>query len=94
MQVMTLVVRLKPEKSTTARQRRLSIESIVDTIHRHFNVSIADIGLDAPNAEIILAATCVGRSRGKVRDVLDRVAEALCSYPGTAPANPPEFLSH
>ncbi len=92
MHVMSLVVRLQLEKSASARIRRLSIESIVDTIHQHFNVSVAEVGGAGP--EITLAATCVGRTRGRAKDVLERVAEALCSCPGAVLVQPPQFVSH
>jgi uncharacterized protein YlxP (DUF503 family) len=94
MHVMSLVVRLHLEKSTNKRLRRLCIESIVDTIHRHFNVSIAEIGGESRLQEITIAATCVARNKKLALDVLERVTEALASYPDSSLLNHPDFLNH
>lgn len=90
---MHLVVRLYAEKCKTSRLKRLYVEAIMDTIHRHFNVSIAEIGPEKPHDELILAACCVGRSKAAVLDVLERVAEALCAYPDAVPVARPEYAS-
>ena len=57
-------------------------------------VSIAEIGSEARVHEITIATTCVGRTKKHAQRVLERVAEALTSYPDASPLNHPEFLNH
>ena len=72
----------RSESATVARAKRRTIRAIVDKIHRHFNVSVA---------EVDRARACLGerpgrgldRGRGgrEAREILDRVAEAVGAHP-------------
>lgn len=94
MQVMTLIMRLRLEQASSARLRRATTERILSTIHQHFNVSIADVGHDDEPRQLVLAASCVARTKAQTREILTRVAEALGNYPNAAALSPPEFVSH
>jgi uncharacterized protein YlxP (DUF503 family) len=94
MHVMSLIVRLRLEKCTSTRLRRLCAQAMVETIHHNFNVAIADVGRDNCADELTLAACCVRKTKKETREILSRVAEALCSYPEATPVARPEFLNH
>jgi uncharacterized protein YlxP (DUF503 family) len=57
------------------------MRSILETLHKHFNVSVAE-GEEArePDRAILIAAA-VGRSRREVREILERVADAVAAHP-------------
>ena len=63
------------------RSKRKTVRAILDKIHRHFNVSIAEVGGGAHPTQSILGIAALASSRREVREVLDRVAAALNAHP-------------
>ena len=64
------------------------MRAIMDKLHRHFNVSVAEVDRDDDPAQAVLVVAAVGRTRREVRELLERVADAVAAYPRA------ELLSH
>ena len=60
----------------------------MDKVHRSFNVSVAAVDHDLDPSLATLAVVAVARTRREVRELLDRVADAVAAYPRA------ELLSH
>ncbi len=63
------------------RSKRKTVRRILDKIHRHFNVSVAEIGGEAHPSKSTLGVAALASTRREVRDVLGRVADALVAHP-------------
>jgi uncharacterized protein YlxP (DUF503 family) len=63
------------------RSKRRTIRAIVEKIHRHFNVSVAEIGRAEHPTESVIGVAALGNGRREVRETLDRVADAVASHP-------------
>ncbi len=62
------------------RSKRQTVRAILDKIHRHFNVSVAEVDGEPPVGEL-LGFAAVATSRRDAREVLDRVADAVAAHP-------------
>ncbi len=63
------------------RARRRTVQAMTEKIHRHFNVSVAEVDRIHHPSESVLAVAAVGLSRKDVRKMLDRVADAVTAHP-------------
>ena len=81
MTVATLRLDLRVSNCFTIREKRRRMRLIMDKVHRSFNVSVAALDDDADPSLATLAVVAVARSRREVRILLDRVSDAVASYP-------------
>ncbi len=65
----------------TPRGKRRRMRAIMDKLHRHFNVSVAEADLDGDPARAVLVVAAASRSRREAREVLARVADAVAAHP-------------
>ena len=79
MYVAILRIELRIGEGTRAKQR--TVRAIVDKIHRHFNVSVAEVDRSSHASESVLGVAAVAASRREVREILDRVTDAVASHP-------------
>ena len=63
------------------RSKRKTIRLILDKIHRHFNVSVAEVEGESHPSKSTLGIAALGLSRREVRDTLDQVTHALVAHP-------------
>jgi uncharacterized protein YlxP (DUF503 family) len=64
-----------------SRAKRRTVRAIVEKIHRHFNVSVAEVDRADHPSESVLGFAAVAAGRREVREVLDRVADAVTAHP-------------
>lgn len=83
MTVATLCLELLVTDCTTLRAKRRCTRAILDKLHRHFNVSVAEME-DHDRAHARLAVVTVARTRHEARERLERVAEAVAAHPRAA----------
>ncbi len=75
------MLRIEVRIGDGARAKRRTVRAIVDKIHRHFNVSVAEVDRSNHASESVLGVAAVAASRRDAREVLDRVAEAVGAHP-------------
>jgi len=81
MTVATLQMVLVVSGCHSQREKRKLMREMMGTLHRHFNVSVAEVDRGHNPAEARLAVVAIGRSRWEVRATLTRVADAVAVYP-------------
>jgi uncharacterized protein YlxP (DUF503 family) len=81
MHVSSLRLELRVEECTSVRQKRRLLAAISGKLRRHFNISVAEIGLEDRPAEAVLGVVSVAKNRREARVVLTRVADALAAHP-------------
>ena len=74
-------IRVEVEIGPGLRSKRKTVRLILDRIHRHFNVSVAEVAGESHPSKSTLGVAALGSSRREVREVLDRVAHALVAHP-------------
>jgi uncharacterized protein YlxP (DUF503 family) len=81
MHVAMLQIDLEVNSGTNAAEKRRLMHEILERLHRHFNVSVAEANPreGGPGARVGVAV--VARSRREARKVLDRVTEAVGVHP-------------
>jgi len=77
--VLRLGLRMPAEPDPTERRRL--IRAMLDTLHRHFNVAVAEAGVDDPTGSAWLGAAALSASRREARATLERVADAVAGHP-------------
>ena len=77
----TLRLELRIDGCRTARTRRRRVEAILAKLHKHFNVSAAEVGRGDHAIEAVVAFAAVAATRREARDRLARVADALDAHP-------------
>ncbi len=75
------VLRLELRIRDGPRAKRRTVRTIVNKIHRHFNVSIAEVDRIGHPSESVIGVATVALGRREAREILDRVADALISHP-------------
>ena len=81
MTVATLRLDLRVSHCQGPREKRRQMQAIMDKLHKHFNVSVADAdGAGGPDEAVLLVAA-VGRTRRDARETLERVADAVAAHP-------------
>ena len=63
------------------RSKKRTVRAILEKIHRHFNVSVAEVGSQDHPSESVIGVAALGQGRREAREVLDRVADAVASHP-------------
>jgi uncharacterized protein YlxP (DUF503 family) len=81
MTVATLRLSVRFRHCMTAKDTRRQVQAIMDKLHKHFNVSVADADLPGdPSGSLVLVAA-VGRTKREARETLERVADAVTAHP-------------
>jgi hypothetical protein len=79
--VATLYLDLLVIGCTTLREKRRRMRAIMDKLHQHFNVSVAEVGRGDDLRQVRLAIAAIASSRREVRKILERVADAVAVHP-------------
>ncbi len=74
-------LRVEVQIASGWRTKRRTVRSILDKIHRHFNVSVAEVDGEAHPSRSTLGVAALAPTRREVRDVLGQVADALVAHP-------------
>jgi uncharacterized protein len=75
------MLRLEVRINDAPRAKRRTVQAMLDKIHDHFNVSVAEVDRSGHPSESVLGFASLGASRKEVREVLDRVADAVSAHP-------------
>ena len=75
------MLRLEVRINDSPRAKRRTVRAMIDKIHRHFNVSVAEVDRSNHPSESVLGVAVVAPSRREAREVLDRVADAVTAHP-------------
>jgi uncharacterized protein YlxP (DUF503 family) len=75
------MLRLDVRINDAPRAKRRTVQAMLDKIHGHFNVSVAEVDGTGHPSESKLGIVAIGNSRKEVREVLDRVADAVSAHP-------------
>jgi uncharacterized protein YlxP (DUF503 family) len=88
MTVATLRLDLRVVNCRSPEEKRRRMRAMMDKLHRSFNVSVAAVDDHQDPLALTLAVVAVAAARRQVRELLERVADAVAVYPGA------EVLSH
>jgi uncharacterized protein YlxP (DUF503 family) len=88
MTVATLRLDLRISHCNSSRDLRRQMQAIMEKLHRHFNVSVADTERPGHSDQAILLVAAVGRNRHDTLEILEHVADAIAVHPRT------EVLGH
>ncbi len=88
MTVATLRLKLQMADCHTTREKRRLMRAIMEKLHRHFNVSVAEGDHDASPSQSELTVVVVARTRREARETLAHVADAVAAHPRV------DLLSH
>ncbi len=91
MHLATLLLHLRLSGHSSTRQRRKTVDAMLEKLRGHFNVSLVDLGPPDAVDEVALGVAAIGRSRREVREVLERIAEAIEAHPLAESLAPPKF---
>ncbi len=75
------MLRLEVRINDAPRAKRRTVQAMLDKIHGHFNVSVAEVDRSNHPSESVIAVAAIGATRKEVREVLDRVADAVSVHP-------------
>jgi uncharacterized protein YlxP (DUF503 family) len=75
------VLRLEVRIIDSPRAKRRTVRAILDKIHHKFNVSVAEVDRVNHPSESVLGVSAIAATRKEVREVLDRVADAVAAHP-------------
>ena len=81
MNVATLRLELRVADCLTLGQKRRRLARIIGRLHRHFNVSVAEVDALGRPGEAVLGVAAVAATRREAREILARVADALNAHP-------------
>ena len=81
MTVVTLRLDLRVDPCHSARERRRLLQAMLEKLHRHFNVSVAEADGEGGVDRAVLLAAAVGKTRREARETLERVADAISAHP-------------
>lgn len=74
-------IRVTIEVESGLRSKRKTVQAILDKLHRHFNVAVAELeGVTHPT-QSVLGIAALAPTRREVRSLLDQVADALVAHP-------------
>ena len=80
MKIMALRVELLLETSTV-RERRRRIQSVLDKLHEHLNVAVLDLEQSDHPQKVAIGVVTLAGTRREAREILERVADALAAHP-------------
>lgn len=75
------ILRIELRIGEGARAKQRTVRAIVEKIHRHFNVSVAEVDRSNHPSDSVLGIAAVAATRREVREVLDRVVDAVAAHP-------------
>jgi uncharacterized protein YlxP (DUF503 family) len=75
------MLRLEVRIDEAPRARRRTVQAMLDKLHGRFNVSVAETDRPGHPADRVLGVAALGATRKEVREVLDRVADAISAHP-------------
>jgi hypothetical protein len=81
MHVAALRLELRLSDCTARHHKRRRMREIVDRLHRHFNVSLAEVDLEDLVDRSVLGVSVVAPSRREALESVERVAEAVQAHP-------------
>jgi uncharacterized protein YlxP (DUF503 family) len=73
--VATLSIHLHIPGCSSLKEKRGRIKPLIARLHREFNLSVAEIGLQDKWQETIIACAMVGNERGHLESALQTVAK-------------------
>jgi uncharacterized protein YlxP (DUF503 family) len=73
--VATLTIHLHIPACASLKEKRGRIKPLIARLHREFNVSVAEIGLQDQWQEAVIACAMVGNERGHLETALQNVAK-------------------
>ncbi len=74
-----LTLRIKDCNHVRVKRRR--IRAILEKLHKHFNISVAEVDRREHPFETVLAVAAVAETRREVHESLERVVDALTVHP-------------
>ncbi len=75
------VLRLEVLIVGSPRAKRRTVQEMLDKLHDRFNVSVAEVDRSNHPTESVLGIAAVAATRKEVREILDRVADAIAVHP-------------
>ncbi len=75
------LLRLEVSIVDSPRAKRRTVQEILDKLHQRFNVSVAEVDRSTHPSESVLGVAAVAATRKEVREILDRVADAVTAHP-------------
>jgi uncharacterized protein YlxP (DUF503 family) len=75
------MLRLEVRISDGPRGKRRTVQAMLDKLHRNFNVSVSEVDRSNHASESVLGFAAIAETRREVREVLDRVADAVAAHP-------------
>ena len=73
--IATLTIHLHLPGCASLKEKRGRIKPLIARLHREFNVSVAEIGLQDKWQETVIACAMVGNERGHLESALQNVAK-------------------
>jgi uncharacterized protein YlxP (DUF503 family) len=73
--IATLTIHLHLPACASLKEKRGRIKPLIARLHREFNVSVAEIGLQDKWQEAVIACAMVGNERGHLESALQNVAK-------------------
>jgi len=71
----TLTIHLHLPACASLKEKRGRIKPLIARLHREFNVSVAEIGLQDKWQETVIACAMIGNERGYLESALQTVAK-------------------
>jgi uncharacterized protein YlxP (DUF503 family) len=75
------ILRLEVLIADSPRAKRRTVQEMLDKLHQRFNVSVAEVDRVNHPSESVLGIAAVAATRKEVREILDRVADAVTAHP-------------
>ncbi len=75
------LLRLEVSIADTPRAKRRTVQEMLEKLHRHFNVSVAEVDRAIDPSVSVIGIAAVAATRKEVLEVLDRVADAVAAHP-------------
>ena len=73
--IATLTIHLHLPACASLKEKRGRIKPLIARLHREFNVSVAEMGLQDQWQEAVIVCAVVGNERGHVQSALQTVAK-------------------
>jgi len=81
MHLAALRLELRIKNCLSVRVKRRRVRAIQEKLHKHFNVSVAEVDRREHRSESVLAVAAVAETRREVRELLGRVVDAIAVHP-------------
>ncbi|HHW08824.1 MAG TPA: DUF503 domain-containing protein [Firmicutes bacterium] len=74
-----LTIELRVASSTSLKDKRRVLQSLLTRARRRYNISVAEVGMQDHHKMAVLAATCVGSAAAVVHRTLEETARFFAS---------------